>query len=79
MKHGTPFRAAMVMAAAIASITQQYAQDFAARQVAMQGLGAYEGRGRGRTARHNRGGTARFQRAAVKARNVKRHRAHCKG
>lgn len=69
----------MLMAAAIASITQQFSQNFAAKQGALAELGPYQGRGKGRTARHNRGGTARFQRAAVKARNIKRHRAHCKG
>ena len=79
MKHGTPFRAALAMAAALAGIQSMYSRDMAAQQLAIQGLGAYEGRGKGRIARHNRGGTARFQRAAVKARNVKRHRAHCKG
>jgi hypothetical protein len=45
---------------------------------AYQAIG-FEGRGKGRTRTHDGGGTRRAQRAAVKARNVQRHRAACRG
>ena len=79
MKHGTPFRAAMMMAASLAAIQREFAGNFAMLQAGISSLGPYEGRGKGRTARHDGGGTARAKRAALKARNVKRHKAHCKG
>lgn len=79
IKHGTPFRSAMLMAQALAALAQSFAPGSVGFNQAAQGLGAYEGRGKGRTARHNRGGVRANQRAAVKARNVKRHRAHLKG
>ena len=39
----------------------------------------FEGRGKGKARTHNNGGVRRNQRAAVKARNVQRHRAACRG
>lgn len=79
IKHGTPFRAASMMALALAAISQSFAFGSVGYNQAAQGLGAYEGRGKGRTARHNRGGVRANQRAAAKARNVKRYRASLKG
>lgn len=78
MKHGTPFRAASLMAAALAAVAQMFAPGTSGFTAAIAGV-KYEGRGKGRARTHNNGGTAAAQRAAVKARNVKRHRAHCKG
>ena len=78
MKHGTPFRAATMMAMALASIAQMFAPGTSGFTAAIAGM-KYEGRGKGRARYHDGGGTAAAKRAAVKARNVKRHRAHCKG
>lgn len=62
--------------AAIADIHRTSTVNFNAEAKA---LGPYKGRGKGRAASHDQGGTRAFQRAATKARNVKRHKAHCKG
>ena len=78
MKHGTPFRAAQMMALAIASMAQTFGAGTALFQNALAGM-KYEGRGKGRARNHDGGGTARAKRAATKARNVKRYRASLKG
>lgn len=79
MKHGTPFRAAMMMAASLAAMAQSMGAHTLGFQMAARDLAPYEGRGKGKTRRHDNGGTATAKRAATKARNIKRHRAHCKG
>ena len=79
MKHGTPFRAAAMFAAALAAIHARFAADFVARQGALAKLGSYEGRGKGRARHHDRGGSRAYQRAATKRRNVKRFRAQNRG
>ncbi len=79
MKHGTPFRAAALFAMAMAAIANTFAPGSSGRQAALAGLAPYQGRGKGRSARHNQGGTRAYQRAATKARNIKRYKAQCKG
>lgn len=68
--HGTPFRMAMLFAAAIAEMGME---------LAVQSMGPYEGRGKGRNRLHDGGGTIAFQRAAAKKRNRAAHRRHCRG
>lgn len=70
IRHGTPFRAAQLFALAIAAL---------GAPAALNQLGPYEGRGKGRTRRHDNGGTRAHQRAATKRRNVQRHRKACRG
>lgn len=79
MRAGTPFRAAQMMALAIAAVAQSFAPGSVGFNQAVMGLGPYAGRGKGRNTTHNRGGSRAYQRAAVKARNVKRYRASLKG
>ena len=78
MKHGTPFRAAQMMALTIASMAQTFGAGSALFREGLANL-KYEGRGKGRARRHDNGGTAMAKRAATKARNVKRYRASLKG
>ena len=74
MKSGVPFRAAMMFAAALASIGERFKADSAGRQAALAQVGAYEGRGKGRTKFHHGFGNRAYQRKAIKARNVRRFR-----
>ena len=78
MKHGTPFRAANMMAQALAALAAMFAPGTSGFTAAIAGM-KYEGRGKGRARYHDGGGTAAAKRAAVKARNVKRFRATSKG
>lgn len=79
MRSGTPFRAAMMMAAALAALSYRYAPGTALFQAGLNDIGPYEGRGKGRTRRHDGGGTRAFQRAAVKTSNRAKHRRACRG
>jgi hypothetical protein len=63
----------------LAAISALAASSFAALPVVPRSLIAGTGRGKGRTKTHNRGGVRANQRAAAKARNVKRYRASLKG
>lgn len=77
--HGVAFRAAILMSQALAVLASQFAPGTVAFSQAAERIGPYKGRGKGRARYHDQGGTRAFQRAAAKARNVKRHKAHCKG
>lgn len=74
MKHATPFKAAELFAHALAAIASAYRPGSVAYGTAVNALGPYKGRGKGRTRNHDRGGSRAYQRAAVKARNTKRFR-----
>lgn len=79
MRFGTPFRAAAMFAAALASLSHQFGAGSTAFRLAAAKLPAYEGRGKHRARHHDNGGTRRAQRAAVKRRNIKRFRAQARG
>lgn len=76
---GSPFRAALIMAAAIGAALQAHHGDYAGQQAALKQIGPYQGRGKGRTKTHDRGGTRAAQRAAKKRRNQIRHHKACRG
>lgn len=76
LKHGTPFRAAAMFAAALSAAITKYDGDVRA---ARESIDPYEGGGKNRTKHHDNGGSRMAQRAVRKARNKARHRAHCKG
>lgn len=78
MKHGAPFRAAQIFAQILAAIATQHGYGTAAFQGAVNKLPAYEGRGKHRARHHDRGGSRKVQRAAIKARNIKRFKAQGK-
>lgn len=75
----TPFARAMAMMAAVASIMSEHAHNFAFQKAAIAKLGPYESRGKGKTRRHDNGGTKAHQRAATKHRNVLRNRRAHRG
>ena len=79
IKSGTPFRAAQMMALAIAAVIRQFSDDTSARQAALTRLGRYSGRGKGRTRTHDRGGSRAYQRAAAKRRNTINFRRSSRG
>ena len=81
MKSGTPFCRAHMMVAAIASIMASTAGNLAAQQAQLSVLGPYEshGKGKGGSNRHAPGAGMAGKRAAMKLRNVRRHRAACRG
>lgn len=70
-----PFHRAMLMMAAIQA---SMSLDGAKRHLAMSNIGTYESRGKGRgNVTYARSGTnAQAQRAAIKAKNRKRNKAH---
>ena len=77
MKHGSPFRRAQMMMAAISAIMSSTVGNMAAQQQQLAALGPYESRGKGKGGGNRiaaRAGKANY-RAALKARNIKRHRA----
>lgn len=78
VSHGSPFRAAAIVMASLAALARTFTPGSVAFSRAAEGI-VYQGRGKGRTRSHNRGGTAAFKRAAAKLRNTKRYRANCKG
>lgn len=79
IRAGTPFRAAKMMALAIASIQGAFARDLVMQRTALESLGPYEGRGKKRTRTHFGPGTRANQRAAAKRRNVIRNRRAHRG
>lgn len=79
MKAGTPFRAAMMMSLALATLAQAHKVGSVGFQAGLNDIGPYEGRGKHRARHHDQGGTRAFQRAAIKARNVRKHRRACRG
>lgn len=79
MRSGTPFRAAALFSMALAAIALQFSVNSVAFNQAAQALGPYRGGGKGKTRSHDGGGTRRFQRAALKKRNIKRSRAQARG
>lgn len=80
MRSGTPFRAAARFSMALAAIALQFSVNSVAFSQAAQALGPYKGGGKGKTRSHDGGGgTRRFQRAALKKRNIKRSRAQARG
>lgn len=72
----SPFSRASAMFSAIAAAM---ALAPSMQKVALSQIGPYESRGKGGKAPSRRVGTKACQRAARKARNVRRHRAACKG
>ncbi len=72
----SPFARASAMFAAIAAAMSLAP---AMQQVALSQIGTYESRGKGGKSPHRRTGVKAAQRAARKARNVRRHRQACKG
>lgn len=81
MKSGTPFRRASMMMAAISAIMASTHGNFAAQQLQLASLGAYESRGKGKGGpnRMAPGAGMAAHRAAMKRRNVIRHRKACRG
>lgn len=81
MKSGTPFRRAMMMMAAISAIMAGTVGNMAAQQAQLSQLGPYESRGKGRNMPNRRapGAGMASHRAAMKRRNVLRHRKACRG
>jgi len=74
---GRPFAAAIAMMAMVQAAMA--IPEFSRRQAALAELGPYEGRGKGKTRHHDRGGTRAYQRAALKKRNRAAHRKACRG
>lgn len=81
MKSGTPFRRAQMMLTAIAAIMASTQNNFAAQQQQLASLGTYEshGKGKGGPNRIAPGAGMAAHRAAMKRRNVIRHRKACRG
>lgn len=84
MQRSAPFARANLMIAAISAIMASTVGNLAAQQVKIAELGPYVSRGKGSSNGSGRNRIARgagmvFIRAARKARNVRRHRAACKG
>lgn len=81
MKSGTPFRRAQMMMAAISSIIVSTAGNLSLQQAQLGAIGPYQSRGKGKGGRQNamHGAQMANIRAARKARNVRRHRAACRG
>ena len=79
IRGGTPFARARMLVAAIGAIVAAAGGNAIAAQAQLANLAPYEGRGKGKTKRHDRGGTASAQRAAQKRRNQQRHRKACRG
>ena len=67
---GAPFARALAMVALIAS---------GISRAEIAALGPYQSQGKNKTRSHGRGGSAAYQRAAKKARNVVRHKRNCRG
>jgi hypothetical protein len=67
------------MMALVAGLVAQHGAGTSALQHALGGLAPYRSRGKGKGRTHDNGGTRAYQRAALKARNVKRHRKACHG
>lgn len=66
MRQSGAFHRALAMVAAVASLMQRAAGNFAMQQSGLKELGPYKSRGKG--------GAVPHQRAALKARNVRRNR-----
>lgn len=81
MKSGTPFRRATMMMAAISAIMSATMGNMAAQQAQLAQVGPYESRGKGRNMPNRRapGAGKANHRAAMKRRNVIRHRKSCRG
>ena len=78
MKGGGAFHRAAAMAAAIAGIIAQHGRTFAA-QAAVSALSQYTSNGKRKTKTHSARCYRRDQRAAVKARSVRRNRKAHRG
>lgn len=80
MKYGQLFARANLMFSAIAAIMASTAGNVALQQAQLAALGPYESRGKGREGKNRTaaGAGKANHRAAMKARNVKRHRAACR-
>lgn len=68
-----------MLAAVLSAMADQHGLHTAAFKAHANMLAPYEGRGKGRARNHDRGGTRRAQRAALKTRNIKRFRAQSRG
>lgn len=81
MKSGTPFRRASMMMAAISAIMTAASGNTAMQQQQLAQLGPYESRGKGQGGpnRLAPGAGMAARRAAMKRRNVLRHRKACRG
>lgn len=79
IKSGTPFRAAQMMALAIAAAIAQAGHDATSREAAIRALGPYQGRGKGKARTHDQGGSRAFQRVAAKRRNTIKFRRANRG
>lgn len=77
MKFGQPFHRAQLMAAAIGAILASTGGNVALQQQKLAELGPYVSRGKGKGGGNRRaaGAGKANHRAAIKARNVRRHRA----
>jgi len=81
MKYGQPFARAQIMMAAIAGIMASTAGNLALQQSKIDALGPYVSRGKGKGSSRNGiapGAGKANHRAAMKRRNVLRHRAACR-
>ena len=76
MRQSGAFHRALAMVAAVASLMQRAAGNFAMQQSGLKELGPYKSRGKGGAVPHRHVGTKAYQRAAKKARNVRRNRSH---
>lgn len=79
MLNSSPFSRSIAMMAAIAAAAGFSNQGM--RESALADIGPYESRGKGKGGGNRRAPGAQMAgiRAARKTRNVKRHRAHCRG
>lgn len=77
---GKPFARAQMMMAAIAGIVASSGGNVALQQQQLAALGPYESRGKGQGGRNRvaAGAGMANHRAAMRARNVKRHRKACR-
>jgi hypothetical protein len=80
MKSGTPFRRANMMMAAIQAVMLATAGNMAMQQQQLHAIGPYESRGKGRGGPNRKAAGAGManHRAAMKRRNVIKHRKACR-
>lgn len=79
MKGNNAFGRAKALFALVLTAVQMHGPGTVALADALSGLPVYKSRGKGKTRRHDQGGTRAAQRAAVKRRNVLRNRSAHRG
>lgn len=76
MKGNGAFHRALAMVAAVAAVIARTGTNYAAQRAQLDALGPYQSRGKGGKHPHRSVGTKAHQRAAKKARSVRRNRSH---